>query len=142
MRITNANNPLFHGIIDPLDFNPYPQKPNIHKFFTAFGWKNEIGSGIRNTNKYLPMYADGAKPVFYENDTFVTEIPLVNLTLAHFADEWNNWMQFSIDAKAHFSESLRQFWLPAAFADNAWPALLLHLVPCWHQKGTQLTSLK
>ena len=88
------------------------------------------------------MYADGAKPVFYENDTFVTEIPLVNPPLAHFADEWNNWMQFPIDAKAHFAESLRQIRLPAAFADTAWLALLLHLVPRWHQKGSRLTSLK
>ncbi len=69
--VTNPNKPLFHGLIDPNSFNPYPKNPNIRKFFTALGWADEIGSGIRNTFKYLPLYVRGAKPVFIENDNFV-----------------------------------------------------------------------
>jgi ATP-dependent DNA helicase RecG len=52
VQITNPNKPLFHGMIDSTGFNPYPKNPNIRKFFSAFGWTDEIGSGIRNTNKY------------------------------------------------------------------------------------------
>ena len=44
--ITNPNKPYFHGVIDPLSFNPYPKNPNIRKFFTAFGWTDEIDRGL------------------------------------------------------------------------------------------------
>ncbi|MBN2442568.1 MAG: putative DNA binding domain-containing protein, partial [Spirochaetales bacterium] len=73
--VTNPNKALFHGPIDSNNFNPFPKNPNIRKFFTAFGWTDEIGSGIRNTNKYLSYYIPGAKPIFYEDDLFKTEIP-------------------------------------------------------------------
>ncbi|HUP13317.1 MAG TPA: hypothetical protein VM187_13920 [Niastella sp.] len=66
VTITNPNKALFHGPIDPNGFNPFPKNPNIRKFFTAFGWTDEIGSGIRNTRKYLPLYSGGASPVFLE----------------------------------------------------------------------------
>lgn len=43
VRISNPNNPAFHGVIDPKGFNPHPKNPNIRKFFTALGWADEIG---------------------------------------------------------------------------------------------------
>lgn len=54
LTITNPNNPYFSDPIDLNSFNPYPKNPNIRKFFTALCWTDEIGSGIRNTKKYLP----------------------------------------------------------------------------------------
>ena len=50
VRITNPNRPLFHGFINWQNFAPYPKNPNLRKFFTAFGWTEEIGSGVRNTS--------------------------------------------------------------------------------------------
>lgn len=141
VRITNPNRPLFHGIIHPNGFNPFPKNPNIRKFFTAFGWTDEIGSGIRNSNKYLPLYADGAKPVFYENDTFVTEIPLQHLTLAKFSNEFIAWLGLGKEAEDHLRGGLSNIALPATLSDATWEDLLLHLVPGWHQKGTQLAKL-
>lgn len=142
VRITNPNRPLFHGIIHPNGFNPFPKNPNIRKFFTAFGWTDEIGSGIRNSNKYLPLYADGAKPVFYENDTFVTEIPLQHLTLAKFSNEFTAWLGLGKEAVDHLRAGLSNIALPATLSDAIWEDLLLHLVPSWHQNGTQLAQLK
>jgi ATP-dependent DNA helicase RecG len=142
VRITNPNKPLFHGIIHPDGFNPFPKNPNIRKFFTAFGWTDEIGSGIRNSNKYLPLYADGAKPVFYENDTFITEIPLQHLTLAKFSTEFIAWLGLGKEAEMHLCAGLTNIALPATLSDATWEDLLLHLVPGWHQNGTQLTLLK
>lgn len=142
VRITNPNRPLFHGVIHPDGFNPFPKNPNIRKFFTAFGWTDEIGSGIRNSNKYLPLYADGARPVFYENDTFVTEIPLQHLTLAKFDTEFIAWLGLGIEAEMHLRTGLTNIALSATLSDATWEDLLLHLVPSWHQNGTQLIQLK
>lgn len=64
VTMTNPNKAIFHGILNPNSFNPSPKNPNIRKFFTAFGWADEIGSGVRNTNKYLPRYSYGARPTF------------------------------------------------------------------------------
>lgn len=141
VRITNPNRPLFHGVIQSDGFNPFPKNPNIRKFFTAFGWTDEIGSGIRNSNKYLPLYADGAKPIFYENDTFVTEIPLKHFTLGKFSNEFIAWLQLGKEAEAHLRTGLINITLPATLSDCNWEDLLLHLVPSWHQNGTQSAPL-
>jgi ATP-dependent DNA helicase RecG len=122
-------------------FNPFPKNPNIRKFFTAFGWTDEIGSGIRNSNKYLPLYADGARPVFYENDTFVTEIPLQHLTLAKFDTEFIAWLGLGKEAEMHLRAGLPNIALPPILLDGTWEDVLLHLVPSWHQNGTQLAQL-
>ncbi|MDR0419865.1 MAG: putative DNA binding domain-containing protein, partial [Prevotellaceae bacterium] len=47
VRTLNPNNPYFHGVMDLNNFSPHPKNPNIRKFFTALGWADEIGSGIR-----------------------------------------------------------------------------------------------
>jgi ATP-dependent DNA helicase RecG len=142
VTITNPNKPLFHGIIDPIGFNPYPKNPNIRKFFTSFGWTDEIGSGIRNTNKYLPLYANGAKPVFLENDLFTTKIPLQFITLAKYTDQWISWLELEGDYAGHLTEGLQDLALPTSLAKASWEELLLHLVPSWHENGTQLATLK
>jgi ATP-dependent DNA helicase RecG len=141
VRITNPNKPLFHGVIDPLGFNPYPKNPNIRKFFTSFGWTDEIGSGIRNTNKYLPLYVPGAKPVFHENDTFVTEIPLQYLSLSKFHNEWIQWLELNEDMSEHLAIGLKNIALPATLMKSSWEEVLLHLVPSWTLKGIQLSPL-
>ena len=141
VRVTNPNKALFHGIIDANSFNPYPKNPNIRKFFTSFGWTDEIGSGIRNTNKYLPIYVPGAKPVFYENDTFVTEIPLQFKTLGDFSESWLKWLSVRNEAKPHLELALSKIPLSANLIHCNWEELLLQLVPSWHKFGTQLHQL-
>ncbi|HCV16202.1 MAG TPA: hypothetical protein DF637_07705 [Rikenellaceae bacterium] len=141
VRMTNPNKPMFHGMIDSTGFNPYPKNPNIRKFFSAFGWTDEIGSGIRNTNKYLPLYIPGAKPVFFENDIFVTEIPLVYVSMGVFAEKWLEWMGFNEEFADHLNKGLEEVPLPSSLNMASWEELLLHLVPSWHQKGTQLSVL-
>lgn len=141
VNITNPNKPLFHGIIDPAGFNPYPKNPNIRKFFTAFGWTDEIGSGIRNTSKYLPLYSGGAKPVFWEDDTFKTIIPLKSVSLGLFANELHSWLELPTDAFEHVKTGLSGITLPADLDDSSWIDVLLHLVQSWHQKGIRLDSL-
>ncbi|MDD4150297.1 MAG: putative DNA binding domain-containing protein [Bacteroidales bacterium] len=139
--ITNPNKPIFHGIIDPLGFNPYPKNPNIRKFFTAFGWTDEIGSGVRNTNKYLPLYTQGAHPVFIENDVFKTIIPLSFVSLQNYAQEFIDWLELNTSFSDHVLDGLKQIELSGEYLDSSWKEVLLDLVPSWHQKGTELTAL-
>lgn len=141
VTITNPNKPHFHGPIDLNSFSPYPKNPNIRKFFTAFGWTDEIGSGIRNTNKYLPLYIPGAKPLFLENDTFKTEIPLKLASFVNFVKEFHKWLELPPETLPRLETGLKEVFLPSDLADSSWQDLVLHLVPTWHQKGTHLLDL-
>lgn len=137
---TNPNKALFHGSIDPAGFNPYPKNPNIRRFFTAFGWTDEIGSGIRNTNKYLPLYVHNAKPVFIEDDTFKIIIPLSSASLSDYATVFHQWLDLPAEAKVHFDQSMAAIPLPGSLSGASWDDLILHLVPSWHKKGALLPA--
>ncbi|WP_018477021.1 AlbA family DNA-binding domain-containing protein [Pontibacter roseus] len=139
---TNPNRPLFHGPLEPFNFSPYPKNPNIRKFFTAFGWTDEIGSGVRNTHKYLSIYVPGATPLFYENNVFRTEIPLAVVTLQPYTEELVSWLQLSAEAVAHVAEGLYHVQLNPQWKGNSWEDLLLKLVPSWYTFGTKLVALK
>jgi ATP-dependent DNA helicase RecG len=140
--ITNPNKALFHGSIDPFNFNPYAKNPNIRKFFTAFGWTDEIGSGIRNTNKYLPLYTNNARPIFIEDDTFKTIIPLQILSLADYTTDFKQWLELPEVSIEHFKKCISIFSLPGFLVAANWDAILLFLVLSWHKKGTQLLHKK
>ncbi len=139
--ITNPNRALFHGSIDPLNFNPFPKNPNIRKFFTAFGWTDEIGSGIRNTNKYLPHYARNAVPVFIEDDTFKTIIPLQSTSLLEYAQHFRLWLELPGKTGEHLYKSLGRLFIPGFLNNASWEEILFHLVSSWSKKGTQLASM-
>lgn len=83
---TNPNKVSFKGMLDIQNFSPFAKNPNLRKFFTAFGWTDEIGSGVRNITKYLAQYTKGAIPVFIEDDIFTTEIPLIQRDLSPFSE--------------------------------------------------------
>lgn len=76
VEISNPNNPLFKGVLSLDAFSPYAKNPSIRKFFAEFRWTDELGSGVKNVRKYLKIYANGAKPIFIEDDEFRTIIPL------------------------------------------------------------------
>lgn len=75
----NWNRPHGNGIINPDHFTPYPKNPIIAKFFQQIGRAEELGSGVRNTYKYLSHYVAGAVPEFIEEDVFKSIIPVPNL---------------------------------------------------------------
>lgn len=139
--VTNPNKALFHGPLDLDQFNPYPKNPNIRKFFTAFGWTDELGSGVRNIKKYLTSYVPGAKPVFIENDIFITQIPLVNVTLHDYQKELVAMFNFSDEISDYLKRSLMQIPLPTALNKADWETVLLRLVSSWTQNGAKLDQL-
>ena len=76
LKTENWCRPRRHGNILQDEFSPYPKNPLIANFFTVLGRSEEIGSGVKNLYKYTPLYAEGGKPVLFEDDVFRIEIPL------------------------------------------------------------------
>ncbi len=138
--VTALNSP--DCIYPTVSVEPITKNPNIRRFFTALGWADEIGSGIRNTNKYLPLYVEGAKPVFAENETFTALIPLVFVTLQDFTKQFQQWLGLPDDAFPHLQKGLGVVALPSSLKNLSWENLLLHLAPAWHQKGAEFPELK
>ncbi len=141
LSATNPNKPHFSGPIDLDSFNPFPKNPNIRKFFTALGWTDEIGSGIRNTKKYLPLYVDEAQPTFIEGNVFRTIIPLSLVTLKKFTNQWLNWLDLSSDYTKHMENSLGKIQIDSNLSESDWEDCILHLVPGWSKNGTRLKEL-
>lgn len=71
----NSNLPHGHGELQLNKFEPFPKNPAISKVFREIGYADELGSGMRNTNKYTKMYSGGT-PVFTEDNIFEIVIPV------------------------------------------------------------------
>ncbi len=76
VEIKNANNPRDYRKLSIGSFEPFQKNPNIARFFRALGRGEEIGSGVRNVNKYLSIYSGGMEPAFEEDTIFTTVLPL------------------------------------------------------------------
>jgi len=71
----NGNMPHGAGELNLNKFKPFPINPPISKVFREIGLADELGSGMRNTNKYTMLYSGGV-PTFEEGDIFKISIPL------------------------------------------------------------------
>ena len=90
-KIYTENSNLVHGIGElRLDrFEPFPKNPPISKVFREIGLADELGSGMRNTNKYTKLYSGGT-PSFDEGDIFKITIPLKNIATSKVGPEKKN----------------------------------------------------
>lgn len=139
---TNPNRAMFHGPLDIYSFSPYAKNPNIRKFFTAFGWTDEIGSGIRNMTKYLRYYTPGAIPQFIEDDIFKTEIPLSVKLIADFQKELLQLTHLNLTPFTEYiNNKLTDIALANDLKDEGVEVVLFELVSRWHQNGQSLHSL-
>lgn len=74
----NSNLPHGHGELEINKFEPFSKNPPISKVFREIGYADELGSGMRNTNKYTKLYSGGV-PRFFEENTFEIIIPIENV---------------------------------------------------------------
>lgn len=74
VRTENGNKAHGYGEIDKRHFFPFPKNPTIASVFREMKWAEELGSGIRNIEKYCRIYFD-TEPKFFEGDIFITKIP-------------------------------------------------------------------
>jgi len=128
----------FNGIMDLNNFNPHPKNPNMRKFFMALGWADEIGSGIRNTQKYLPRYVENAVPVFIDQPLFRTIIPLVRYTMADFTDEWFKWLDLDEKWRPKLTESLKNIEIDGQLHNMNWEEQISCLTSSWIEKVNEL----
>jgi len=142
VRTLNPNNPYFNGIMDLDNFNPHPKNPNLRKFFLALGWTEEIGSGIRNTRKYLPRYVENAAPVFIDKTMFRTIIPLVHYTMSDFADEWFKWLEVDEKWLPKLIESLKNIEIDGHLHKMSWDEQVPILASKWIEVSGKLKVLK
>ncbi|MDR2232517.1 MAG: putative DNA binding domain-containing protein [Tannerella sp.] len=138
VRTLNPNNPRFNGIMDLDNFNPHPKNPNLRRFFVALGWADEIGSGIRNTKKYLPFYVENAKPVFIDESFFRTVIPLVRYTMSDFAGEWLDWLELDEKWLPRLTASLSKIEIDGQLQKMSWEEQISFLSLSWIEKVTKL----
>ncbi len=75
----NANKPHGYGLIDFNNFSPFPKNPTIARVFREIGRADELGSGIRNLNKFSKKYS-GESAKLIEEDIFKTHIKLPDET--------------------------------------------------------------
>jgi ATP-dependent DNA helicase RecG len=75
MFTRNSNLPHGHGELQLNKFEPFPKNPPISKVFREIGYADELGSGMRNTNKYTKLYSGGT-PIFIEDNIFEIIIPM------------------------------------------------------------------
>ena len=59
-------------------FEPFPKNSPISKVFCEIGLADELGSGMRNTNKYKNLCSGGTSS-FDEGDIIKINIPLKNI---------------------------------------------------------------
>ncbi|MCD4664139.1 MAG: hypothetical protein K8R68_02640, partial [Bacteroidales bacterium] len=144
VEAVNPNKVIFRGLLQLDTFYPYAKNPNIRKFFNEFSWADEIGSGIRNVNKYLPAYANGAKPTFIENDKFKTVIPLTRLILGDKANILLKLAGINADnIDPDFLNVIKDITVPVDInkIDNP-DELILKLGLSWYQNGVKLENVR
>jgi len=124
--------------MDLNNFNPHPKNPNIRKFFMAMGWADEIGSGIRNTRKYLPHYVENAVPVFIDEPLFRIIIPLARHTMVDFKYKWLKWLELDEKWQPKLEDSLKNIEIDGQLHKMSWEELIPYLVSGWIEEVTKL----
>jgi ATP-dependent DNA helicase RecG len=142
VRTLNPNNPWFNGVMDLETFSPHPKNPNIRRFFNVLGWADEIGSGIRNTKKYLPLYVENAKPVFIDAPLFRTIIPLARYTMSDYTREWFDWLELDEKWLPKLTESLKNIEIDGLLNKMSWDEQVAYLIPSWNEKVTKFIDKK
>lgn len=79
IRTENASRALYEGRITLSDFNPMPKNPTIADVFTNIGRAEELGSGMRNLDKFSRLYS-GRVATLEDGDVFRANVPVVRTT--------------------------------------------------------------
>ena len=75
IRTENASRALYEGRITLSDFNPMPKNPTIADVFAHIGRAEELGSGMRNLDKFSRLYS-GRVATLEDGDVFRASVPV------------------------------------------------------------------
>lgn len=79
IRTENASRSLYEGRITLSDFNPMPKNPTIANVFANIGRAEELGSGMRNLDKFSRLYS-GRVATLEDGDIFRASVPVMRST--------------------------------------------------------------
>lgn len=141
---TNPNRARFTGPLDLHTFNAEPKNPNIRRFFNTLSWADEIGSGVRNINKYLGYYAEGAKPSFIEGTRFLTVLPMQTIRVGDRSVIYTGLAQLADDGfDKERLDSLKKLPLSLELkAIDDTDQLAITLVGRWAEKSRELDGVR
>ncbi len=144
VEATNPNRTRFRGYLNLETFEAEPKNPNIRAFFNVLTWADEIGSGVKNMNKFVKVYSGGASPIFIEDEPFKSILPMASNKLGgrfklylHLSqqteeelgvDRINILKDFSIDLDLETITDLDE--------------LALNLVGSWQEKSEDLDRVR
>lgn len=75
LRTENASRSIYEGRLTLRDFNPISKNPNIAGVFSQIGYAEELGSGMRNLQKYSRAYS-GKPAILEDGDVFRASVPV------------------------------------------------------------------
>lgn len=85
LRTENASRSIYEGRITLSDFNPISKNPNIAGVFSQIGYAEELGSGMRNLQKYSRTYS-GKPAVLEDGDVFRASVPITPVSASKGLD--------------------------------------------------------
>ncbi|RLD62450.1 MAG: hypothetical protein DRJ05_00285, partial [Bacteroidetes bacterium] len=144
VEATNPNRARFSGPLDLNTFVAEPKNPNIRAFFNVLYWADEIGSGVKNMNKYVGVYSGGAHPIFVEGETFNSVLPLQIVKVGKNYKLYLHLSQLSENqiGKKRI-EYLKHLVLNSKLKDiNDIERLALMLSKYWEEKSGELHSIR
>ena len=141
---TNPNRTRFRGPLDLETFDAEPKNPNIRAFFNVLTWADEIGSGVKNMNKFVSSYAGGARPMFIEDEPFQSVIPMVVHRIDDRSEVYLHLSQLRLD-QLRESKVAELSELPLDLSLKGIDDLdeiALHLVGGWAQKSGEFPDVR
>ena len=144
VETTNPNRMRFRGPLNLETFNAEPKNPNIRAFFNVLTWADEIGSGVKNMNKFVSEYTGGAHPIFIEDEPFRSIIPM---QLFKVAESYVLYMYLSGLSENQLGPlklaKLKELPLDLSLKHlNDLDELILALVGGWVKKSGELLKLR
>ena len=144
VETTNPNRMRFRGPLDLETFDAEPKNPNIRAFFNVLTWADEIGSGVKNMNKFVNAYTGGAHPMFIEDEPFLSIIPMVKFEVGDMYRIYCSLARLKDDDLGE--DKLTQLMsLPLDLSLKEltdWNELALQLVGSWLQKSEELANFR
>lgn len=144
VETTNPNRMRFRGPLDLETFDAEPKNPNIRAFFNILTWADEIGSGVKNMNKFVIEYTGGAHPMFIEDEPFLSVIPMIVYEVGDMYRIYRSLAQLTdVELGEDRLTQLMSFPLDLSLKELAdWDELAVKLVGSWEEKSRELANVR
>ncbi len=144
VETTNPNRMRFRGTLDLDKFDAEPKNPNIRAFFNILTWADEIGSGVKNMNKFVIAYTGGAHPLFVEDEPFLSVIPMIIYQVGDMYRIYRSLAQLKDEELGEDRlKQLISYPLDLSMKGlSDWDEIAFHLVRSWKEKSGKFDDFR